>query len=644
MEELIHLQQLLKKERDEEFKQYKEYFTRNNIQHRKASGVTWYPVVIPDTEIGLGEYLIITVERTTGWNEAHQFQSGKVAALFSNSDQAEKEHASLQGTIKSVSGNRLKLSLNVDELPDWVDLGKLGINLLFDENTYKEMDHALQTVIKAQKNRLAELRDVLYGKKKISVREQHSFSINTRLNTSQNAAVQKIILAEDVAIVHGPPGTGKTTTLIEAIRQVLNTEKQVMVCAPSNTAVDLVVEKLAIQGISVLRLGNPVRVSDSVVQNTLDVRITQHPSYKELKNYRKMAEEYHVMAQKYKRNFGPAEREQRHLLYTEARKIKKDALLLEDFIVWEQLEKTQVIACTLTGASSKLLRDKRFSTVFIDEAAQALEPACWIPILRADRIILAGDHHQLPPTVKSKAPEMEALKYTLFEKCIELHPECSVMLNTQYRMHEHIMNFSSRKFYKGELQADETVASTLLLPDPDEVILSQAFTFIDTAGCGFNEILNLETLSLSNPEEAHLLLKHLSMLVERAEQLKHSLKDVRFAIISPYKQQVILIDELLLSYPSLAPLKDRIAVKTVDGFQGQEKEVVYISLTRSNENAEIGFLSDIRRMNVAMTRAKQKLVIIGDSATMGQHPFYKELLDYTESIHSYHSAWEFLST
>ncbi len=638
IERLQHLQKLLKIERDEDFEQYKKHFSRNNINHRKENGVTWYPIIISNIEIGLGEYLIIDIERTTNHNEPHQFSGGKIASLFSNTF---PDATPLNGTIKVIHQNKLRLSLTVDELPDWCDDGKLGINLLFDEMSYREMDIALEKVINASNNRLAHLRDVMYGIKEPAFDKISSFTPIIGLNESQNNAVQKIISAKDIAVIHGPPGTGKTTTLVQAIRQTLKTEKQVLVCSPSNTAVDLLTEKLHREGISVLRLGNPARISEDVLINTLDAKVPAHPSYKDLKSYRKTADEYFRMAGKYKRNFGKEERQQKQLLYIEARKILQEARVLEDYILHEQFEKAQVIACTPVVSSNRMMRDKRFSTVFIDEASQALEPMSWIPITRSERVIFAGDHFQLPPTVKSKKAEAQGLKETLFERCMQL-PKVSVMLNTQYRMHEHIMNFSNQQFYNGELKADVSVKNTVLSFDEQEPFLNTAIDFIDTAGCAYNEIINPESLSIANPEEAGLLIKHLKLLLEQYQQSNRSYKKITIGIISPYKEQVNYLTIKIAEDEFFQDYQKQISIKTVDGFQGQERDIIYISLVRSNDSKEIGFLNDIRRMNVALTRAKKKLVVIGDSATLANHPFYKRFIDYTDSIGVLKSAWEYI--
>ncbi|MES2591315.1 MAG: AAA domain-containing protein [Bacteroidota bacterium] len=639
IERLLLLRKLLKIERDEDFAQYKQHFSRNNINHRKENGVTWYPIVISNVEIGHGEYLSIDIERTTNHNEPHQFSGGKNASLFSNTHQDEQP---ITGIIKVINPNKIRLSLTIDELPDWCDDGKLGINLLFDESSYREMDIAMEKVLNASHGRLAVLRDVMYGIKLPAFDKTDESIQLSGLNQSQNKAVQKIIAAKDIAIIHGPPGTGKTTTLVQAIRQTLKTEKQVLVCSSSNTAVDLLTEKLHREGINVLRLGNPARISEEVLMNTLDVKMAAHESYKELKKYRKTAEEYFRMAGKYKRTFGREEREQRQLFYMEARKILQEARNLEDYIFDDQFNKAQVIACTPVVSSGKMMRNKHFTTVFIDEAAQALEPMCWIPITRSDRVVFAGDHFQLPPTVKSKLAETQGLKETLFEQCMHIE-NVSVMLNTQYRMHEHIMNFSNKKFYQNKLVADTSVKDSVLSFDPNEILLNTPVNFIDTAGCGFNEIINPESLSIANPEEAQLLIKHLKLLLEQYSQDDKQQKRISIGIISPYKEQVQYLTLKIAEDEELDNFRSQIAIKTVDGFQGQERDIIYISLVRSNDLKEIGFLNDIRRMNVALTRAKKKLVVIGDSATLANHPFYKDFLDYTESINAYTSAWEFAS-
>lgn len=638
VEALMKLVELLATEKEEDHKQYIAQFERCSIAERKKNGVTWYPIVIASEELGPGDQLIIEIDRTTDHDTLHQFSSGKVIELFSNVADGDKS-LRLEGTIKQVIRNRMRVALSFDELPDWAYSGKLGVNLLFDENSYREMLIALQKVMQADNNRLAELREILYGEAKARFEKSEYINPVTALNQMQNDAIQLIESACDVAVIHGPPGTGKTTTLVQAIRRTLMKEKQVLVCSPSNTAVDLLTEKLVREGINVLRLGNPARVSEEVMNNTLDVKMTSHSMYKDLKSYRKQAEEYFAMAKKYKRNFGHQEREQRNLLFAEARNMLKDASMLEDHILYEQFDQAQVIACTPVVSSSRLMRDRFFSTVFIDEAAQALEPMSWIPITRSNRVIFAGDHHQLPPTVKSK--NADGLKYTLFERAVAGQKQATVMLQVQYRMHETIMGFSNRKFYGNNLQADVTVADNVLSFDENEHLLTKPFDFIDTAGCGFTEEQNPETLSIENKEEAQLMLKYLKMVLDQYDSRNDEVLTV--GIISPYKQQTELLTRLLAG-EEWKSSRHRIAVKTVDGFQGQERDIICISLVRSNDEGEIGFLADVRRMNVALTRAKRKLIVVGDSATLSRHAFYKDFLEYTEEKEAYKSAWEFIYT
>lgn len=637
-DELRKLVDLLVIEKEEDLRQYLEQFERGSIVERRKNGVTWYPLRINAEEMGPGDYVTVEFERTQGIDEAHQFSNGKLVELFSNS--AEGEHGKIQGTVRNIWGNRMRIAFTTDELPGWVDRGKLGLNVLFDEASYREMVIALQKTIEAENNRLAKLRDILYGIEKATFEKKEDLTVAHALNQSQQDAVKLIVSANDVAVVHGPPGTGKTTTLIRAIMQTLQHEKQVLVCSPSNVAVDLLTEKLAIQGVNVLRLGNPARVSEEVMNNTLDVKMMNHPNWKELKEYRKRSEEFFAIAKKYKRNFGASERQQRDLMFKEARALQKEAGVLEDYILWDQFEKAQVIACTPVVAAGRLMRDLRFKTVFIDEAAQALEPMSWIPISRAERVIFAGDHLQLPPTVKSKRAEDGGLKYTLFERVVKSQPESTALLRTQYRMHDSIMGFSNKTFYESKLESDVTVKDNLLSFDENDTLLNRPFEFIDTAGSGYNEKQNPESLSYSNPEEAELLLSHLQKVLAQYDTRPD--ESLRIGIIAPYKNQTEYIRNYIQEHELFKDSRHHFSIRTVDGFQGQERDIICISMTRSNDNGEIGFLADTRRMNVALTRAKRKLLVFGDSATLANHPFYKKFLDYVEEIGGYRSMWEFI--
>ena len=444
--------------------------------------------------------------------------------------------------------------------------------------------------------------------------------------------------ARDVAVVHGPPGTGKTTTLVQAIIHTLYEEKQVLVCAQSNTAVDLLTEKLAASGITVLRLGHPARIDSDLQRFTFDASFERHSQYQQLKNWRREAQKLQQQARKFKRNFGPIERAERQNLLQTARDLMNEVRNLEKFLIQDTLNIPQVITTTLVGAATPMLKNKVFSTVFIDEASQALEPATWIPILKAKRVVFAGDHCQLPPTVKSNEALRKGFAVTLFEKCIDTLPE-SVMLNEQYRMHQTIMGFSSGEFYNQQLIAHPTVQSRQL---GEAEILQTSFEFIDTAGSGFDEQTDNQTESKLNPQEADFLLRHLNNIwLQLAAEQPNSWHTKTLGIISPYKAQVKYLAEQLQNYPQLWEAKAQITIQTIDGFQGQERDCIGISLVRSNANNEIGFLSDTRRMNVALTRAKTKLVVVGNSATISSNAFYQRFLDYTERNNLYRTIWEY---
>lgn len=643
IEELQHLYSLIQLERREEMRRYEDLLKNSSIAQRRDNGVTWYPVAITAEEIGIGGQLQIDLEPTVAQNAAHLFQSGQTAALFSNA--YSDDRPMLQGVVARVGKNTIRLALNVEELPDWVTDGKLGLDLLYNETTFREMEVALKRLIAVKSGtRLAELRDTLLGQRQADFRNSTQATAVPTLNESQNAALAQIAAAQDIAIIHGPPGTGKTTTLVAAIRQAVERDKQVLVCAPSNTATDLLAQKLAALGLDVLRIGHTARLDETLIPYSLDAQIAQHPDTKNLKKLYRYAQELRQKAMKYRRSFGGEERRERQSLLDEARTTLDYARQIEKNILQTVVDNAQVLCCTLVSAAQGLLASRQFGTVFIDEAAQALEPATWIPILLAKRVVLAGDHCQLPPTVKSIEAQREGLGVSLFEKCIARQPAVATMLDMQYRMNERIMDFANRKFYHSQLQAHPDVAQhSLAISDTDDAILAEPLTLIDTAGCGFVEQQNPQTLSLSNPAEADLLLRYIAQLFSHlALSQPEQAGLVNVGIIAPYKEQSIYIAEQLPHYEALTPYLTQISVNTVDGFQGQERDIIAISLTRSNEDGVVGFLADTRRMNVAMTRARKKLLIVGDSSTIAQHPFYNDLIDYAEQIGSYHSAWEFL--
>ena len=637
IDRLKKVKELLLIEREEDYFQYREQFLRASIEERKKNGATWFPIQILSNELGYADYVHLEIERNNCLDMPHQFSAGKNVTLFSNKQS--DEVLELTGTIKQSNKNKMKLIMHTDELPDWCYDGKLGVNIQFDDNSYIEMQKALDEVIGAKNNRVAELREIIEGNELPTFEKVDDAIVIPQLNFSQNRAVRHILSANDMAVVHGPPGTGKTTTIVQAIRLVLQTEKQVLVCAPTNTAVDLLTEKLIEQGINVLRVGHPARVSEDLLKSTIDGQIQMHENYKDIKSLRRNAEEYFKMASKYKRAMGRDDYKQRTLYYTEARNCIKESRLLEDYIVNSLFENSQVICCTPVTSNNKALAKKRFNTLFFDEASQALEAISWIPLLKCNRVIFSGDHFQLPPVVKSAKAKQEGLDKTMLDRCTKIDA-ISTLLNRQYRMHQHIMQFSNAYFYNNELEADATVKDTLLSLNEDIDILHIPVELIDTAGCSFDEVQNPETLSLSNKGEADLVFKHLELLLQQYQNAGETTK-LDIGIISPYKEQRELLKESLQNFDYTQYLVNELDVKTIDGFQGEERDVIYISLVRSNPNSEIGFLSDIRRMNVALTRAKKKLVVIMDTATIGNHPFYKKFIEYCETNNFYKSAWEY---
>lgn len=635
-EHLQNLKNLLEIELEENRKLSNEQIFQISIGERKQKGICWFPIQIIKSSIGLSNRLILDIERRNK-NLPHRFKSGQTVLLFSENN---PQNQQLSAVIHFVKPKMMRIVLDKTELPDWIDDEKIGINIFHDERSFREMFRAMEIVENAERNQLAELREILIGNE-FPEHHRHKLPFSLpKLNASQEKAVKNALLTESVEFIHGPPGTGKTTTMLEIIAQTLKHEKQVLVCAPSNNAVDLLAGKLSKKNIDVLRIGHPARVSQELLNLGIDVKVQNHPDYKQVKQLKRRADEARRNAQKFKRSFGAKEREERRQLYRESRNLLDDALQFEEQITDEIIRNAQVICTTLVGAASGFLKELQFSTVFIDEAAQALEPATWIPILKAEKLVFAGDHFQLPPTVKSNFAAENGLNISLFEKFLHEKKQ-SNLLNVQYRMHAEIMNFSSRIFYKNELKADESLTENVLNPNSENNLLSKSVMYIDTAGCGFDEEKNKETLSTFNKEEANLLINHLEILKQSLES--ENIDYPKIGIISPYQAQVATLKELFEKKFEESEFTKNISINTVDGFQGQEREVIYISLVRSNEKSEIGFLKDIRRMNVAMTRAQKKLIVIGDSATIAKHDFYQNFLDYIDEIGAYHSAWEFIS-
>lgn len=634
-EALQHTLSLLKQEWAADLALYKTKFLSSSIAEKKEAGICWYPVQVRTSSFTLADRVLIEVERFDQLE--HDFQSGKSVSVFTFAPQGAKGNVSLNGVINYVRKDKMAITLNVDELPQWLLHEKIGVDLLFDEASYRHMESAMRRVIKAKGDRTAELKEVLLGTRAARFSQQVTLiAPNRPLNPSQESACQLIQQAEDVALVHGPPGTGKTSTLVQAILTASYTYPQVLVCAPSNAAVDLLTERLGEVGLEVLRLGHPARIDAPILASTLDARIAAHDSYKELKLLRKKAEALRKQAGKYKRNFGAAERAARNHALQEARMLKENARHLEDYIHYDVFQRAQVITCTLVGAASAQLDGHRFPLVFIDEAAQGLEPATWIPLLRADRVVMAGDHCQLPPTIKSFEAGRAGLSQTLFEKVILRQAEAAVMLEVQYRMPEVIMRFSAQTFYEGKLQAAPITDTHRL--HPDEPILE----FIDTAGTGFLEHKEKDSLSTLNEREAVALLRYLEQCVKRLGIGHMKQEGWNIGLIAPYSAQVRALRQHIFEtfqFPNLKAFSELLTVNSIDGFQGQERDIMAISLVRANETGEMGFLSDTRRMNVALTRAKRKLIVMGDSATLSHHPFYADFIDYVDRYGTYSSIY-----
>jgi ATP-dependent RNA/DNA helicase IGHMBP2 len=499
-----------------------------------------------------------------------------------------------------------------------------------DEIARQRMTSALTQARKAERGRCAQLRDVLIGARELKMGEIKPFQcLDEGLNASQREAVQFALAAADIAVIHGPPGTGKTTTVIELIRQAVARGEKVLACAASNLAVDNLLERLVRAGERAIRIGHPARVMAELQEHTLDLLVDAHPDVAIARKLIREAQQLQDKAARFTRAKPlPGARQQ---MRAEARELFADARRIESQVAEHLLDSATVVCTTLTGVDGQVLGPREFDLVVIDEAAQSIEPACWIPLLRAGRVVLAGDHCQLPPTIVSKQAAREGLAVSLMERLLkDLGSGISRRLTTQYRMHEAIMGFSSEAFYESSLVADASVRGHLLSdisniqPQP---LTSQPLTFIDTAGAGYDEELEPEGESRRNPQEAELVVRQVQLLQEAGL----SPRDI--AVIAPYSAQVRLLRSQLDS--------DGLEIDTVDGFQGREKEAVVISLVRSNGTNEIGFLADTRRMNVALTRARRKLIVIGDSATIAGHDFYHKLLEYFELHDAYHTVWEY---
>lgn len=615
---LQHQYELLQIEYEYEKEQFKQQTELMGIGRKIKRGMCWYPLNLGRNYYNALNQLVIEVERCEDKDIEHQFEYGRPVCFFTQDVSGKLNYLNFVATVNYVDEDRMVVILpSVDALLALQSKEVVGVQLYFDETSYRLMFEALKQVIGAKNNRLAELRDIFHGTQPASTFSFHPLRFPW-LNATQEEAVNKVLHAKDVAIVHGPPGTGKTTTLVEAVYETLHRENQVLVCAQSNMAVDWISEKLVDRGVSVLRIGNPSRVNDKMLSFTYERRFESHPDYPQLWSIRKAIRELYARSRK------GAERE---AVRQKINSLKDRATELEIRINESLFSEARVIACTLVGSANRLLTGQKFGTLFIDEAAQALEAACWIPIRKADRVILAGDHCQLPPTVKAPEALRAGLGHTLMQTIVKSKPDTVSLLKLQYRMNDEIMRFSSEWFYGGMLQSAPEVKYRSIL-DFDTPI-----EWINTEGLDCNEEFIGENYGRINKSEAELSIEQLKGYITKIGRERFLDERIDVGMISPYKAQVQYLRRLVRNDAFFKPYRQAITVNTVDGFQGQERDVILISLVRANEEGQIGFLNDLRRMNVAITRARMKLIILGDASTLTRHAFYKKLYTYIESLH-----------
>ena len=628
---------LLQIEYDEERQSFQKQAEATGLGRRLKRGDAWYPLRIGKSYYNSLNQRCVEVFRTTDQDIEHNFEPGRPVVFFSLLEEEGKKKQHLKffgftGNVSYIDGDRMVVSVPDNaHIADVEGTSNVGIQLSFDETSYRTMFDALERVTKAKGNRLAYLRDLFYTPQMKTERFSFASMRFPYLNSTQEEAVNEVLRTKDVMVVHGPPGTGKTTTLVEAIYETLMRESQVLVCAQSNMAVDWISEKLVDRGVNVLRIGNPSRVNDKMLSFTYERRFEAHPDYPDLWQLRKTIREM---------------RNRRHRgddsFHQKIERLKSRAAEIEIRINAELFGEARVIASTLVGSANRLLHGMRFTSLFIDEAAQALEAACWIPMRRVSRVILAGDHCQLPPTIKSLAAMHGGLDKTLMQRIAENHPEVVTLLRVQYRMNEQIMRFSSEWFYGGKVESAPSVRHRGILDydnpivwiDSKDTLPSPADenTEPETVSNRYHEEFIGESFGRINKPEAELTLATLQELFDKIGRTRILEERIDVGIISPYRAQVQYLRQLIRRREYYKPYRSLISVNTVDGFQGQERDIIIISLVRSNEQGQIGFLRDLRRMNVAITRARMKLIIIGDVETLTKHKFYKRLHEYIEEI------------
>ncbi len=617
IEELKKLRELLSVEREYERKEYDDTEKNVPLGRLVKRGAAWWPLRLGRTYYNSLNQYVIDVYRVDDLDIDPVFESGKVVRFFESDLSGKRKPVGFVANVVFVDGDRLSVALpSADCANRLAHATGLGVQTCLDETSYRLMFEALDSVVSSKTGRLVELRQILHGEKKCGWATGCKTSFPW-LNNTQAEAVNKVVEAKDVAIVHGPPGTGKTTTLVEAICETLRRESQVLVCAQSNMAVDWICELLVNCGVGVLRIGNPNRVTDAMLEHTYERRFAAHPDYNQLWAIRKTLRQI----KKSKSRDGQ--------IHQKISRLTDRAVELEIKINAELLDGARVVASTLTGSANKVLAGRKFSTLFIDEAAQAMEPACWIAIRKAGRVIFAGDHLQLPPTVKCPDAMRGGLGKSLMETAVKNQPEAVSLLTVQYRMAERIMRFSSDWFYDGKLKCAPELAMRGSLLDFEDAI---EWVEVDSSVSeDYTEEFVGQNYGRVNKAEARILVAHLKKMIEGIGWARFLEEKIDVGLISPYRSQVQLLRNMIGGDKFFKPLKSLLTVNTVDGFQGQERDVILLSMVRSNENGEIGFLRDLRRMNVAMTRARHKLVIVGNSETLCKHAFYRKLIEYITS-------------